>query len=165
LSFRSGSEDIRTWTYCYGPSTTDGAITVFYAAIAVQHVVAMTGNCLDGSGDILASSIKFDQNRNWNTDNTVGDTEEDTESVATHEMGHASGVFNAVSQAASKRCRGGHWDTRDTDVYASCTKVEGSLCDGGADDHTMCEAVPTGTTSRRTPEGHDEHSFQVIYGT
>ena len=165
MGLRSTWEDDRTWTYCYGAGASDGAITVFHGFIHGSRVLAITGNCLDGDGDIWASSVKFDDSFNWDTDDSVGGNEVDTESVATHEMGHASGVFNAASQAASKRCRGGHWDTKDTSIYVDCTKVEPSLCDGGADDHSMCEAIPTGTTGRRSPEGHDEHSFQVIYGT
>lgn len=153
-----------TWGTCYGATSSDGRVSIFRGGIA-GAAVATTGDCANGNGDIYASSVKFQDSSPWSTDPSPTNSQLDTQSFATHEFGHVSGVFYFQSGTPSLDCRGGHWDSKDTNMYANCTKAEASLCDGGANDHTMCAGIPTGTTSRRTPESHDEHTYQVIYGT
>ena len=87
MSLQSSQEDTRTWGGCYGADGSDGSVTIFYRN--VTGAIALTGVCFNSQGEIYSASVEFDDAVNWNTDNTVGSNETDTEGVATHEMGHA----------------------------------------------------------------------------
>jgi hypothetical protein len=168
MGLKQSGEENRSWETCYSPnSSVEGAVTIFQGGLPGNTYV-VTGVCFNGDDYIWASSIKFKTSVNWSTDDTPGPNQSDTQSFATHEMGHVSGVFLyhvAGITDPLKGCHKGHWDSADTSIYVNCTPVDTSLCPGGGASHTMCEGIPPGTTSRRSLESHDEHTHTVIYGT
>lgn len=101
--------------------------------------LAVTLTCrFSGTSELYSFQIVFDEGRSWyNGTGTPGSNEFDTEGVATHEFGHATG-----------------WSGHFGDSWDVCQPP---------DKHTMCPTIAPGTIGARALEEHDKHTFVNAY--
>lgn len=119
-----------------------------------MNVLATTWICsarittpLGTSQTIYNFDIEFDRNEDprwfWGSSRTVPVGRPDGKSVATHELGHATGFIL-------------HLDFLFDDPKPS-------YCSGGVTHQTMCEFHEPGTSYQRTLGTHDVHTFEPTY--
>lgn len=101
---------------------------------------ALVRKCLVGSNEIFTFQIKLDSSENWYTGTSTPAPSGtlDTQAVATHEFGHATGFSGPYNN--------GHFDPNAT------------LCTDNPK-HTMCPFFNYGDSYFRSLEQHDEHTF------
>src|SRR5687767_4368602 len=99
--------------------------------------LAETVICNVAATEMYSAQIVFDPTEIWNTGTgDIPSTHIDFWSVATHELGHATGWS-------------GHFNE--------------SLCAAGSSQETMCTYYYTGSEYMRTPHTHDAHTFGTPY--
>lgn len=100
-------------------------------------VLGVTTVCYSGS-TITSANVAFDASESWyvGTD-SPSSTQMDLLSVATHEVGHATGFA-------------GHFE-------------ESSICPNNSDVQTMCAFYTRGTTWQRSLAKHDKHTMKNAY--
>lgn len=99
--------------------------------------LAETFICNVGGTEMYSAQVVFDPTEIWNTGTgDIPSTHIDFWSVATHELGHATGWL-------------GHF--------------ESSLCGAGPSQETMCPLYDVGSETMRTPHTHDVHTFGARY--
>ena len=104
----------------------------------VGGTLARTYLCWKSNGELYSFQLMFDQNDRWSIDDSPTTTQSDLQSVAAHELGHATGFA-------------GHFGTN------------AKICANTERQHTMCSGHRAGTTRQRTLELHDKHTFQNAY--
>jgi hypothetical protein len=103
-------------------------------------VLGTTFTCWSGSGaqPLTSMQVRFDSSDNFYTGSgTPGSSQSDLRSVATHELGHATGFTGHITDS--------------------------SLCQFNSTQQTMCTTHLAGSTWQRTLELHDEHTFTAAY--
>lgn len=98
--------------------------------------------------------IKWDSAETWYTGTGTPSTSAvDAYSVATHELGHATGRGRTFGGIATPGGDGsGHFFSTDS-----------TLCPSSSARHTMCQTLVPGTTWMRDLNTHDKDSFAEIY--
>lgn len=104
----------------------------------VGGTLGRTYLCWKANGELYSFQMVFDQNDRWSVDDSPAPNESDLQSVAAHELGHATGFA-------------GHFATGSR------------ICGNVASQHTMCSGHRAGSTRQRTLELHDKHTFQNAY--
>lgn len=110
-----------------------------------NNLLARAGVCSEVGGLAQWFYMTFDRQERWYAGR--GDppgTTADAQSVATHELGHATGWS-------------GHYDDKD---------AKPTLCPDPANNsqHTMCRDYQFGSAWQRGLEPHDRHTFERSYG-
>ena len=101
--------------------------------------LARTYLCWTSNGELYSFQLVFDSNDNWYTGTGLpGRNQADLQSVATHELGHATGFAGHFASSAA-------------------------ICNNTSGQHTMCAAHRAGTNRQRSLELHDKHTFQRAY--
>lgn len=103
------------------------------------NVLAVTYTCVfAGTNELYSFQVVYDQDEFWYISN--GDASDDTMdlwSVASHELGHATGF--------------GHFGSNE------------SICGNDSGQNTMCPTYYIGTERMRTLATHDIHTFSAAY--
>lgn len=104
--------------------------------------LARAGVCTEVGGSAQWFYMAFDRRERWYVGRgTPPDNATDAQSVATHELGHATGFS-------------GHFDD---------DRPNQAICPESNRQHTMCRSNITGTTWQRGLEPHDRHTFENAY--
>ena len=103
-------------------------------------VLGVTVVCYQSSSSTITSAnVAFDSSENWYAGTgSPSSNQMDLLSVATHELGHATGFAN-------------HFDNNE------------SICANNSDMQTMCPSYTVGTTWARSLEKHDKHTMKGAY--
>lgn len=94
-------------------SALSGASTGFFNTVVqekIQSGVDANGNAADGH-------INFNFGRSWSTDNSVGRSQYDLQSTATHELLHTLGLISLVGSAGSNTSR--NWTAFDSFIVTN----------------------------------------------
>lgn len=150
MQFHRGGVNV-TWSYgdsdCHAAGSNSIHIGSIDGATTASNpsTLATTTTCVYSSDStkIWSFRTKFDSAENWYTGTgSPGSSQFDAQSVATHELGHATGFGRGSAPD--------HWDPSN------------SVCTDSPK-HTMCPVTPSGTTFERSLEEHDRHTFNNVY--
>lgn len=114
------------------------------ATLARVRTCVFSSSCpaigVPGTCELYSAQVEVDRDESWYLG--TGDaplSQADGWSVASHELGHATGWSGHFSSSAT-------------------------ICENNADQHTMCPTYYLGTERMRTLEQHDKHTILEVYG-
>lgn len=131
------------WQTCNHPAQ-DSVVQM--NSLGGTMVLAQTTTCVSSAGVLKSFQTRFDGDQPWYTGSSTPPpgNEFDFQSLATHELGHATGFGQANPPG------GQHFDDSD-DACAN------------APFNTMCSLILTGDAFWRSLETHDRHTFANQY--